>query len=161
MNLFDEETGEILNPGTACPHCEQARRNLMQAERDLQSMDRDHRRTRRERDAARSELSRQRATAVKHKGAEAIFRYWVQRCKKNTKTTVFGEARQKAVLNALTNHTHEYVARAIDGAVSPEWRWSTELEYICRNEVNLERLHSFANPKDTLIGPAWLKEFGA
>lgn len=164
--LFDSETGEIHQAPEGCPDCATSLRDRVQAEGDLQAAERELRKSRREVNRLKGELQRQRTEGPLGYQAKALFRYWVARCEKNSKRTVFGEKRLEKVTARLREHDVQYVARAIDGLaigayVSDQGAKYDDLELVCRDEVHLERFHDLAERRDapTLMGPAWLKEF--
>jgi hypothetical protein len=86
----------------------------LEAERATRLVELDLRKARREIARLRGELERQQTRSPSAKAAEALFRYWVAVRGKNSKTTVFGEKRRKALLSALEHYDPEYIARAID-----------------------------------------------
>lgn len=168
--LFDVATGEILTHTEAkdgCPNCTLALQERLQAEQDLQRVERDLRNARREVARLKTEIEKRERQSPNMRAAEGIFRYWIARLEKNPKTAVFGDKRRKAVLARLTEHDAEYIARAIDGLAAtvytaPTGKRFDDLELVCRDEVTLESRYDTAERigAPTLIGPAWLREFG-
>lgn len=164
--LFNPATGEINPHDEDCPNCARALTERLQAEEDLRGAERELRRVRREVTGLRSELNKRRSDSPEAYKAKALFRYWVARCDKNAKRTVFGEKRIKAVMARLGDHDTEYIARAIDGLavgafINEQGVKYDELELCCRDEVHLERFYEMAErfQAPTLMGPVWLKEF--
>lgn len=165
-DLFDPETGEIHDPRDGCPDCRRAALAHAEMERDLQRVERELRLERREVARLKTELTKQRTQSAEGRVARAIFDYWVARCEKNPKRAVFGEKRQKCVIARLHEHSPEYIARAIDGLASSSWHRENgqdDLELVCRDEVKLEGFYERAEraKAPTLIGPAWVREFGS
>jgi hypothetical protein len=163
-SLFDETTGEVREG--ACPSCTRAITERVQAEADLQAAERELRKARREITRLKKEVHKQRTESPEGYRAKAIFKYWVKRCEKDPKRTVFGEKRMEKVLAQLKHHEPSYIARAIDGLavgayVNTQGHKYDDLELVCRDEVHLERFYSLAERvgAPTLAGPAWIAEF--
>lgn len=165
--LFDPETGEIRQDVDQCPHCASALAEANQAEFDLREAERELRRERRVSAALRQELNRRLADSPNRQAAEALFRYWAQRLEKDGRV-VFGEKRRKAVMARLNEYDAAYIARAIDGFAesfytAPNGKRFDDLELLCRDETRVEQAHDLAEriKAKTLVGPAWLREFGS
>lgn len=164
--LFDPRTGEVSGEGD-CPACADSLRRAIEAERDTQRVEKDLRDERRHVASLKAELDKQQRQSPNIVAAEALFRYWVARLDKNPRKVVFGEKRRKVVLARLNEHDPEYIARAIDGLAetfytSTNGKRFDDIELVCRDEVKLEGCYEAAERASapTLIGPAWVHEFG-
>jgi hypothetical protein len=165
----DSETGEVLTQREAeCPHCVHETQQRLIAEQDLGRAERKLRDAWREVERLKTEVAKREKGDADFGVAEAIFRYWVAQLEKNAKTTTFGEKRRKAVLARLhEGYTPQYICRAIDGLAmsvytAPGGKRFDDLELVCRDEVQVESRYELAEriKAPTLLGPAWLREFG-
>lgn len=146
-----------------CSSCAAAVERAEQLEGDLQGIEREVRGYRQKNAALRRELAEARKSHALRPLAVALFVYWRDRTGKHPRLTVFGDKREKAVLDRLDEmiragatpaEAAAKIRKAIDGAVadafvSDSGKRFDDLELICRDASKLDSFASRAAAAQT------------
>lgn len=140
----------------SCDQCQAERERTERIVEDLRIVQDETIGLRRQIKALKTELSRQRKEHPNAKAAQKLFDHWKTALSKNS-NTVYGEAREKALLERLAQFSEEDIRLAIDGLASlpyvgrkgrqpnpgPGAKRYDELTLILRDETMVERFMGY------------------
>jgi hypothetical protein len=140
---------------TPCERCSWLEGELQRRELDMQNVELALRGERRKRINAEAKLNEQRRQSPHAHEVDEVFSYWKAKCltPQGAVMAVLSPRREGAILAILQRGTSvQRIKQAIDAAASPAWTYNTDIEYVCRDEVNLDLLCKFSErqvPKKT------------